>query len=66
MRKWILLGVFAGLATLSGCATVTKTPEENMATHRAIVELDMLQMADDWNLIWLNDRQGRLTKWHTR
>lgn len=66
MRIWLLLGLLAGLALSAGCATVTKTPEENVANVRSVLELDMRQIGDDWNLIWLADRQGRLTRWHTR
>ena len=66
MRKWLLAGLLASLALGAGCATMTKTPEENLTNYRSIVELDMLQLADDWNMIWLMDRQCRLTKWHTR
>lgn len=66
MRKWVLIGLLIGLAAAAGCATVTKTRQENLASWRAITELNTLQIADDWNLIWLSDRQGRLTKWHTR
>ena len=66
MRKWLLLGLLAGLAFASGCATVTKTREENLATYRQIADLDVRQIGDDWNLIWMADRQTRLTRWVTR
>ena len=66
MMKWLLIGLLAGLGALAGCATVTKTSQENWNTYRSIAELDTLEIADDWNLIWLADRQTRLTKWHTR
>jgi hypothetical protein len=66
MRMWLLLGLLAGLALATGCATVTKTPEENRASVRSILELDMREIGDDWNMIWLADRQDRLTRWHTR
>ena len=66
MRMWPLLGLLAGLALATGCATVTKSPEENVANVRSVLELDMREMADDWNMIWLADRQNRLTRWHTR
>jgi uncharacterized protein YceK len=66
MRKLLLLGLVAGAALLSGCATVAMTPEQNLALQKQIYELDKLQMADDWNLIWLADRQSRLTRWHSR
>ena len=66
MRNWLLLGLLAGLALTVGCATVTMTREENLASQRQIANLDMRQMADDCNLIWLVDRQPRMTKWQTR
>jgi hypothetical protein len=66
MRKWIFWGLLAGLAAAAGCTTVTKSPADNAANMRSIVELDMLEMADDFNMIWLLDKQSRLTKWHTR
>ncbi len=67
MWKWMLIGLLAGVAlTTAGCATVSKSPEENLYNTRSIVELDMREMADDWNLIWLTDRQCRLTRWITR
>ncbi len=66
MYKLLWLGLLVGLGMLAGCATVSKTPEENLTTQRQIAELDLRQVADDWNLIWLADRQSRLTRWHTR
>lgn len=66
MRMWLLLGLLAGLALATGCATVTMSAQENRASVRSVLELDMREMADDWNMIWLADRQNRLTRWHTR
>jgi hypothetical protein len=66
MRMWLLLGLLAGLALATGCATVTRSPKENVANVRSVLELDMREMADDWNMIWLADRQNRLTRWITR
>lgn len=66
MRNWLLLGLLASLALAGGCATVTKTGPENMATFKRNVEFEARQIADDWNLIWMADRQCRLTRWQTR
>ncbi len=66
MRNWLLLGFLAGTALLAGCATVTKTPEENVAYTNQIIDLNVRQMADDWNLIWMANRQCRLSPWLTR
>lgn len=68
MRKWLLLSFLAagGLAVLAGCATVAQTADENVATRRQIEELGYRQVADDWNLIWVMDRQSRLSRWNSR
>ncbi len=66
MRKLLMIAVFASLALASGCATVSKTPQETLATYESVIELDLRQLSDDWNSWWLLDRQCRLTKWHVR
>lgn len=66
MRKLLWLCVLAGLAAASGCATVTRTAEENQAAWRQAAELDFRAIGDDWNLIWMADRQTRMTRWYTR
>jgi hypothetical protein len=66
MRTWLLLGLLGLVALGTGCATVTMTSEENLAMTRNHAELEMREIGDDWNMIWLNDRQNRLSRWHTR
>lgn len=68
MRRALLLGLLAGLGLglAAGCATVTMTPEENLRHTRQVFELDLRELADDWNYVWLTDRQCRLTRWYTR
>lgn len=66
MRIWLIIGLTVAVAAAAGCATVTQTPSENQASVKAVTELDLRQMADDWNLMWLVDRQSRMTRWHTR
>ncbi len=66
MRKLFWIAMLVGIAVATGCATVAETPQEHMATYKSVVDLDMRQIADDWSLIWLDDRQGRLTRWLTR
>jgi hypothetical protein len=66
MKKWLLLSIVMAATCVVGCATVTKTDQENVNTWKQIAELDERQIADDWNLIWLSDRQGRLTRFHVR
>lgn len=68
MRALLLSGLLTALALVAttGCATVTKTPEEVNATYKQIIDIDARQMGDDWNYLWLSDRQYRLTRWHMR
>ena len=65
MKKWLLLSILASAALVAGCATVAKTEEDNMNTWKQIADLDERQIGDDWNLIWLSDRQGRLSVSYT-
>jgi hypothetical protein len=66
MRICLLIGLLVGLLATAGCATVTKSAADNQASQRQIMELEMRQIADDHNLIWMTDRQNRLTRWITR
>jgi hypothetical protein len=67
MRRILLLAAtLTALAAAGGCATVTKTPEEVGAMYKHILDIDSRQMADDWNYLWLADRQYRMTRWHMR
>lgn len=61
----VLVGVVA-LFAISGCNGVTKNDAEIRATASQSIDLDARQIVDDWNSIWLVDRQYRLTRWHTR
>jgi len=66
MRALVLFAFLAVLATVAGCATITKSPEQVKNTYRRSLDLEMKQLAYDWNYIWLAHRPGRLTEWHMR
>ncbi len=66
MRLALLAVVLVGLGVLTGCAGVVRTPEERANVFRQSVEMDLKQLADDWDTLWLQDRQYRLTRWHVR
>jgi hypothetical protein len=67
MRAGMLFGLLIGLALSAGCGPgVVKTSAERMNTYRQTLDLDMRQLADDWDTLWLADRQYRLTRWQTR
>lgn len=67
MRKIVLIGLFIGCAVLSGCtSTISKTSDERMNAYRANIDNDLRQLGDDWDMAWLADRPGRMTRWYTR
>ncbi len=67
MRKCVLFGVLIALSVLVGCGPgVVKTEAERVNAFRESVEMDMRQMADDWDTLWLVNRQYRLTRWQVR
>lgn len=55
-----------GLVAAAGCTTMVKTPAEVRSTYRQVLDADLRQMSEDWNVLWLADRQYRLTRWYTR
>lgn len=68
MRACLLFGLLIGVLTvLGGCGRgVVKTKAERWNAYREALHMDIRQMADDWDTLWLADRQYRLTRWHTR
>ena len=68
MRKGLcLIGLLVGTAFLYGCGSgMVKSQDERLNTYRAVYDTDMRQLRDDWDALWLIDRQYRLTKWQTR
>ena len=68
MRKGLcLFGLLVGATLLWGCGPgMVKSPDERMNTYRTVYDTDMRQLSDDWDALWLADRQYRLTKWQTR
>ena len=67
MRKAVLFGMVIGLSALIGCGGgVVKTKAERANAFRQSVDMDLRQLADDWDTVWLVDRQYRLTRWQIR
>lgn len=66
MRVRVLFLLLVGLTISTGCSGVTKSPAEISRTVEQSVDMDLRQITDDWNMIWLVDRQYRLSKWHMR
>lgn len=67
MRKIVALSLLAiAGAALLGCTGVVKSWDDRKFTYRQMTDMDMRQIADDWDKIWLADRQYRLTRWELR
>ena len=65
MRKLVILVAIVGLAAVAGCG-VTRSAQEIRNVNKQALDMDMRQIVDDWNMLWLADRQSRMTRWHTR
>lgn len=65
MRKLVILVAIVGLAAVAGCG-VTRSSQEIRNVVEQNLEMDMRQLVDDWNMLWMVDRQSRRTRWHTR
>lgn len=67
MRRGVLFGLMIGLAFVMGCsAGVVKSGPERVNSFRHSVDMDFRQIVDDWDTLWMVDRQYRLTPWTTR
>lgn len=67
MRVLVIIGLLVGVSTLVGCgAGVARTYGERQNTYRQAFDMDMRQINDDWDLLWLADHPYRLTRYHVR
>ncbi len=67
MRKSVFFGLLVGLALIAGCGPgVVKTVAERQNAYKETFQTDMRQLVDDWDTLWLADRQYRLTRWQMR
>lgn len=67
MKKFLLsLVLFTGLLVgLTGC-TVVETPEEHSRRLGVQLEIQMREIVEDFDYVWLFERESRLTMWHPR
>lgn len=64
MRRWVLLAIVA-LSSLmvTGCGDgVALSREERFRNMKKGMELDARMLNDDWDLLWLNTRPSRLSR----
>ena len=67
-RTILALFTVAVAACSFGCASgsVAMTAHERQHQHDLVRTRDREALRDDWDMIWLNDRPTRLTRWHDR
>ena len=67
MKRWAILMALGVLAAIqAGCGDgMAYTARERQHRAEKILENEMKQMVDDWDLFWLNDRRLRTTAWTT-
>jgi hypothetical protein len=66
MRKYLLAGLVIGVWALPGCATMSKTAEENQRAWGQQLDIEMRELGDDWNYVLMADRPNRLSKYQIR
>jgi len=67
MRICVLFTLLIGLLALVGCGHgVVRTWPERKNVYRQTTDMDLRQLQDDWDTLWLLDRQYRLTRWQMR
>lgn len=67
--KRFLLVVFAMVCLggiLSGCTMRERTADERFSRFARINDVNMHLFWEDWDYLWLYDRESRLSRWHTR
>ena len=65
MRRWVMLAMLVAVMLLeTGCGPgVAYSARDRRERARRIFENDMKQLADDWDLLWLNDQNLRTSRW---
>jgi hypothetical protein len=75
MKRLILLMMLFVGALAAGCETeralspsggrgLADTQQERLQRVRSIQDVHMRMLTDDWDMIWLFDRNVRLSEWH--
>lgn len=68
MKRLLLLAIAIVClgGVLGGCTLNERTAGERYSRFARVNEANMHMFWDDWDTLWLYDRESRLTKWHTR
>lgn len=68
MIRWAtILFVLIAMFAITGCGEgMAVSRRERQERHARIMEADLRQFNDDWDLLWLNDDLSHRTPWRTR
>ncbi|MFP3937796.1 MAG: hypothetical protein ACLFVW_05600 [Phycisphaerae bacterium] len=68
MKRFLLL-VFALVClvgVLGGCTMNERTADERFRRYARITDTNMHMFWEDWDYLWLYDKESKLSKWHTK
>ncbi|MBI5724317.1 MAG: hypothetical protein HZA50_10200 [Planctomycetes bacterium] len=65
MKNLILTLALCMAGLLGGCGLVD-TYQQRERRYAVVTDQDFRQMIDDWDCLWLYDRNMRLTEYHPR
>jgi hypothetical protein len=60
----VLLVLAASVLLPGGCGTLVETPQERTERYKLITDLQCKMAVEDWDYIWLYERNARTTQWH--
>jgi len=63
MKKLLLLLILCAASAVGGCS-LNQDSKERQRRMANISDLQMRMLVDDWDHIWLMERNSRLTQWH--
>ena len=64
--KRLLVLLMLSLAFLAGGCTMSESAPEAHRRRMNVVDIQMHQLAEDWDVLWLMDRPTRLNAHHVR
>ncbi|RPI62219.1 MAG: hypothetical protein EHM48_04435 [Planctomycetaceae bacterium] len=64
MKSLLMIAVLAMGTLLAGCDTLIESSQERSRRINLQNNLQMKMIVEDWDYLWLQERNSRLTQWH--